>query len=53
MKDCKHINIEVINEVKGGGVYPSIQEPNKTYVICEDCGEHLNIQRITSRTIEI
>ncbi|WP_372937546.1 hypothetical protein [Seonamhaeicola sp.] len=54
MEKCEHINIEVITEVPKNDTYPNTNKfIRKKYVICDDCGQRLNINRITSRIIEV
>lgn len=46
---CEHASIEIITEITIKNGYNS---PPKKYISCEYCGEILNINRVTSRTIE-
>jgi len=54
MEKCEHRNIVLITEIPKNDNYPTTDLFNcKKYVICEDCGKRLPINRITCQNIEV
>lgn len=54
MENCEHINIVVMIEIPKNSNYPITElQERKRYFVCEDCGKHLPINRITQQIIEV